>query len=339
MVVQLGSSGGSLAPELVESLGYPQAAPESERALMRLGDPAVRALIGGLRARSTDVRAQAARVLRQFLPEHAVCITPLIRALGDPRSNVRKEAASSLGEARAEQDQVMRALLPRSRDDSAEVRAAVLASLGRLRANSPEAMDVLRAGLSDLIPLVRLEAAKALWTLTEDAAVVVPVLSGVLPTQEGWQAAYALGNIGPAAAAAVPALIEVLKREKVPRAFRTPPSSAFALGQIQEPAIPALKEVLRDRQPGARMAAVLAFNFMGKNARGAVPDLAALLRDPEAEIRNVTAITLAGAGADKTLVLAGLEECLHAEDIYLRSTAAALLREIAPERDWAVSPE
>jgi HEAT repeat protein len=277
-------------------------------------------------------------LLKEFVRHLSETVPPLLGALRDDASTVRREAALALGEAR-QVDRVLPALFQLAKDQVAEVRAASFEALGKLGCNSRKVLEVVRPGLRDLIPIVRLEAAKAVWVLTGDTDVVVPVLSGVLPTQEGWQAAYALGNIGPAAAPAVPALIEVLKREKVPRAFRTPPSSSLALGKIQEPAIPALEAVLNDPEPAVRLAAVVAFNFMGPHAHSAVPQLLKLLHDSEPEVRQVTAITLAAAGAEKSAVLPSLEECLGAEDIYMRSTAVALLRQLAPEREWAVAAE
>ncbi len=339
MIGFLGPEGISAVPDLAESLVYPEARVEAERALLHVGDAAVFGLITALKSRHTEIRAHCARLLKEF-PAHQDQFTrPLISALRDEQSSVRKEAAATLGSCSRAGEIVSPALLRLSEDSVAEVRAAACEALGRLDSKSAETEQMLRRAMDDSMPIVRLEAAKAFWVLTRDSATVVPVLSSVLPTQEGWQSAYALGNIGTAAAPAVPALIEVLKREKVPRAFRTPPSSSFALGQIREAAIPALTKVLYDPRPAVRLAAILAFNFMGKHAAAAVPELTRLLQDPESEVRNVTALTLAAAGAERSLVFASLKECLHAEDIYLRSTAAALLREIAPEQDWAVAAE
>jgi HEAT repeat protein len=340
MIGLLGVAGIEALPELVDSLAYSQAQLEAERALTHLGDSVVPGLIAALKARNPEIRTHCVKLFREFQARESEFIPPVIDALQDEHFSVRKEAATTLGICGGKyNDIILPALLGAMKDSVAEARAAACEAVGRRGRMSNEIDQALRAGMSDSMPIVRLEAAKAFWWLTYDAQVVVPVLSGVLPTQEGWQAAYALGNIGTAAAPAVSALIEALKREKVPRAFRTPPSSSIALGQIGEPAIPALTEVLDDPRPEVRLAALLAFNFMGEHAAGAMSELTKLLKDGETEIRNVAAITLAGAGAEGSAVFASLKECLYAEDIYLRSTAAALLRKIAPEQEWAVAAE
>ena len=339
MIGRLGPKGRAAVPDLVDSLGYSSAALEAERALLRVGDASIPGLIRGLGNRNTEVRARSARLLKEFVASHPETVPALLTVVRDDRPSARREAALALGEARVAERVVLPALFRLAKDEAAEVRAASYEALGKLGRNSPGALEMVRSGLRDSMPIVRLEAAKALWVLTADRETVVPVLSGVLCTQEGWQAAYALGSMGPSAAPAVPALIDVLKREKVPRAFRTPPSSSLALGKIQEAAIPALEAVLNDPEPAVRLAAVLAFKFMGQHAHSAVPELLKLLHDPEPEVRQVTAITWAGAGAEKAAVLSSLEECLRAEDIYMRSTAAALLRELVPEREWVVAAE
>jgi HEAT repeat protein len=64
-----------------------------------------------------------------------------------------------------------------------------------------------------------------------------------------------------------------------------------------------------------------------------------MLRDNSVEVRHTAALTLPAIGAKHEQVVAGLADCLRDEDIYIRSAAAAVLRQIAPEQDWVVQPE
>jgi HEAT repeat protein len=179
-----------------------------------------------------------------------------------------------------------------------------------------------------------------LWCLRQDAELIVPVLAEILGRKERrWQAAYALGEIGPEAAAAVPALARALEDEHVPRPFRTPPSAAFALGKIGKAAIPELSALLSHPEARMRMGSLLAFGIMGTDGKDAVPALLKLLKDQDSEVRHTAALTLAAVGAAPEQIVGGLTDCLSAEDIYMRSAAAAALREIAPDGNWVVSPE
>jgi len=96
-------------------------------------------------------------------------------------------------------------------------------------------------------------------------------------------AAIALGNLGPEAKAAVPALVERLRKDDVDGVRA---NCAVALGRIHsEPqlAVPALvesflKEKLNDVR-GVALMALLPFGPLG--AKTAIPALEALAKDPE----------------------------------------------------------
>ena len=211
--------------------------------------------------------------------------------------------------------------------------------LGTVDAADARILGALTTGLSDSDATVALESAKSLWALRCSLNEVVSVLISILETPERWRAAYALSDMGTNAASAAPALSRLLEQERVPRPFRTPPSSAFALGKIGASAIPEVASLLESSDPGVRMNALMAFSFMGKKASAAVPELLKVLSDKNPEVRHTAALTLAGIGAEPEQIIAGLSDCLRAEDIYMRSPAAALLREIATNQIWLIPGE
>ena len=104
------------------------------------------------------------------------------------------------------------------------------------------------------------------------------------------------------------ALAKILRTERVPRAFRTPPSSAYALGRIGEAAIPTLTSVLTDPDASSRLSAVLAFGFMGRKAAPAAPKLLTLLKDRDADVRHAAALTLPGIGAKSEDIVDALSQ-------------------------------
>jgi HEAT repeat protein len=96
------------------------------------------------------------------------------------------------------------------------------------------------------------------------------------------EAAVALGRLGPAAAAAVPALIKTLRAKRAPNkvyVYAARKEAAKTLGRIgpaAEPAVPTLIEVLQDESPGAVLvheAAVTALGDIGQPAESVVPAL------------------------------------------------------------------
>lgn len=342
MLGLLGGKAQSAIPDLVDVLGMDPASTEVERALVRIGPAAVVELSQALTRGNGNlwIRFSAARLLREFKPGDQRTIAALIRGTRDRDARVRAEVARSLGAVAGGRLDAVTALLPLGADPEVEVRAAAMAALGTIGLATAEAVAAVENGLIDSSSGVEIEAARALWLLRRDADLIVPVLTEILSGKDRrWQAAYVLGEMGPDAAAAAPALVKALQEERVPRPFRTPPSSAFALGKIGRAAIPHLSKLLSHPDAPIRMGTLLAFGIMGMDGREAVPDLIVLLKDRDAEVRHTAALTLAAVGAAPDQILTGLADCLGAEDVYMRSAAAAVLRKIAPDGEWVLQPE
>lgn len=342
----LGPKAEGAASDLVSALAYDASAADSERALVRIGTHSIPHLERALKAKSASVRSRSARLLREIPSLQDSIIYSLIKVTSDPIAAVRREAASSLGAKLPVQSlsestrlAISESLLAAARDRDFEVRAAAMRALGNSVAAQRSVIDALHVGLEDQFPGVTLEAARSMWRLNQPASEIVPPLIAILRTGERWRAAYALGEMGTNAAPAVDALTELLENERVPRPFRTPPSSAFALGRIGTTAVPVVAELLKSSEAGVRMNALMAIGFMGEAGRGAVPQLMKLLSDKDSEVRHTAALTLASVGADPDQIIPGLSDCLQAEDIYMRSAAAAHLRHIAPHQTWLIPGE
>ncbi|MCH7727044.1 MAG: HEAT repeat domain-containing protein, partial [Planctomycetes bacterium] len=103
--------------------------------------------------------------------------------------------------------------------------------------------------------------ARALWKLREPPrrllAVLIVELKDERPDDQPWEAAALLGEFGPGAATAVPALTKSLKSPDA----ETRRNTAAALGKIgpaAKPALPALKALAQDPEEEVRAAAAKA---------------------------------------------------------------------------------
>src|SRR5262249_33009621 len=109
---------------------------------------------------------------------------------------------------------------------------------------------------------------------------LVQVLSDQSPVVRRW-AIFALGEVGPTAPAAIPALIESFAVDDV----RTRSVASAALAKMGPRALPRLIDALRHADPRVRRGAALT---LGKSprAREAADDLLGLLRDDDPLVRE-----------------------------------------------------
>ncbi len=134
-------------------------------------------------------------------------VSSLMAALGSPEETARAEAAERLSQL--DPDEIRAAaliLVEACGDDSEAVREAAVGALEEMGPPDPEVLDGLTALLADAGADTGYWAATLIGRLGPDATAAVPGLVTALetsPHQNGRQrAAWALGKIGPGAAAA-----------------------------------------------------------------------------------------------------------------------------------------
>ena len=155
-------------------------------------------------------------------------------------------------------------------------------------------------------------------------------------------AAYALGEIG---AAAVPHLVEVLRREAQASlqnnldTSQTNPSqlySVYALSAVGAAAVPALLELLQDENWWMRAAAAAILGDIGQPAPPAIAALTAALRDESAWVRRNAAEALGIIGPDAAQAVPELLALLADEQSWVRHNAVSTLARIGPAAREAV---
>lgn len=245
---------------------------------------AIRTLIAVLgKQDATEARQAAAWWLRQIGPAAREAVPALCAALADGDDRLRSAAAETLGTLRCRADVTVPALARSLKDPAWLVRCDTARALSRFGSEAEKAILPLSGALKDKDGLVRVAAALALWKIEGKTNRVVPVLIQTLKAEDAASyapaaAAEALGEIGPPARAAVPALSAALKHNS--RGLRI--AAAGALWKITRKAQPAVavfiralqdRDSLEDPDTG-RVLDVL--GAMGLQAREAVPALLAV---------------------------------------------------------------
>jgi HEAT repeat protein len=187
---------------------------------------AVPSLLSLLKDSASDVRIQAATALgdvvgaaRRALPAIRAALKEA--ALNDADDRVRDEAVRALLTGGPEPETAVAGLIDalHSEIDLVRFHAAVILG-GSGPAGEPAVPALIHASLWDVEEAVRVAAAMALWKLDANSALALDVLVKALEDKNEllcWIAAEYLGQIGPEAAEAVPALRRVLNREfKIP---------------------------------------------------------------------------------------------------------------------------
>jgi HEAT repeat protein len=253
--------------------------------LEAIGPDATPVLRQALRRKDFKERLRAAQALCQLEGEASVVLPVLLAALKDHDHQTRGKAIRLLGQIGSEARPTIPALSGALRDDNPEVRVAAAMALSRIDPGNADPLAVLLKALrqagefnpdalpapgvftEDFKPGLRRFGARAvpalLELLTRDDLPIGPLAPSDELDQDRVRAraAAVLGQIGPEARAAVPALIGLLK----PRDPLAPSTSP---------------DVLDGLHPfTARGQAAHALGQMGPAAREAVPTLIALLRD------------------------------------------------------------
>lgn len=328
-------------PALIRALADQSAVvvEQAQQSLRRLGPGVVPALSQAVRARNKTIRLHAAEVLSDLGPGAAPATVALLGLQRDGDPKIRVVAAHALGNIG--NAPALTGLSRTLGDKSPSVRAAAASALGTMGRRAAASAPQIRKRLTDSHVEVRVASARALWQITGDGAEAVPVLVAALKQPNAWDAALALGAMREASSNAVPALIEVVEREKVSRPLREMPVSALALGKIGSPAVPALIHITAHPEARVRTSAAMALGFIGGKAGAAVPHLEPLLRDRNADVRRAATLALGNieTGHKVAALVPALIKLANDEDIFLSSLAASTLERVDPEAAASVRRE
>ncbi len=199
----------------------------------------------------------------------------LIAALKRPESGVRAGAAMSLGMIRPRPVETIPLLLAAMKDTSAHVRGSAAGSLGSLRVPTDDVIAALILGLNDSENGVRECCIFSLGELVRKPGPAILALAKLLSVKDNgvdwfdgvrWSTANAIASIGPAAAAAVPMLIDALRDKQQRHNWRHFALALARIGPAAKEAVPTLLEVLKESDDSFTRWVALVFGT-GRNLR------------------------------------------------------------------------
>lgn len=252
--------------------------------------------------------------LRALGPDAAEAVPTLVAAYNDPR------LAPALHDALAT---ALRAA------GVADVAAA--AAEAKARAGEPDLIGAVIADTRSPYDLVNSLAIGELARLGPSRRSVEALVEALAAGRSPGAAAAALGDFGPAAAAALPALLPYFDDAAAgPNAIQ----AAGKIGQADPAAVVALRRIVSDAQSPTRGLAAKTLADLG--AAEAIPDLIGVLGDPRKYERILAANALGAFGAEAEAAVGPLTGLLQAPDGDLRRAATEALGRIGPPAAAAV---
>ncbi len=318
--------GPSAIPPLLETLksNDPFARAAAARALGGMGPAAKNAippLIENLRGDEPLERRETIDALGAIGRE---CVAPLAAALGSGEASVRAGAALSLAQIGAE----AKSLAPKIADLAATehdpaVRGALFAAIPKLGVDPARGVPILIAGIRDDSATIRHDATNAIYVYRAAHPQIVAALTTLLrdvnqTTSE--RGAAVLGRLGPVAAPAVEALLEVARR-------RTPTNPIYleTLGRIGADAVPGIMRAVEKENPDAITKDHWSVRCVPVIGGEALPALAKALGDRSASVRVFAACGLGELGAVAAPIFDALKTATADADPRVRAAALAAL--------------
>ena len=186
--------------------------------------------------------------------------------------------------------------------------------------------------------LLRGEAARTLGKIGPGTGVkeVVPGLVEALRDKNEFvrkEVATALGNMGPSAKEAIPALIDLLGEGRPTGYTRADVGGAAseALGKIGKDAVPLLVKALKSRDTDVRTGAAYALAGIEAQAKDATGDSTAALGDRDAGVRAAAACALGRIGPDAKSATPAVRGLLNDKDESVRKAATEALKRLDPK--------
>lgn len=262
-------------------------------------------------------------------PAAAPATAALAKLLSDPDEATQIRAARALGAIGPDAAAAVDALTAAIESSNPKVRAYVLHALGRIGEKAQGSFPKVAEQVTSEDPQVRREAVKAVRHMKLPLETTVPMLLKILEsaksTEEVMPALQAMSEVGKEG---VPRLVEAM--QKFPAARYWICRILSDIGPDAAAAVPAVLDVLTDERTDVRREAVLCLGHIGKAAAAAAPPLTNALTDKDAGIRAAAVWSLMMIEAPAAETLAAVKGIAADKDEMVRLVAAWSLAKLEP---------
>ena len=269
--------------------------------LAATGKAAVPDLVKALESNSATTRAAAAYALNEMGADAKAATPTLLEVIKDDDELVRALALSALTQVGVESDILLNVLVASIQNESGLVQDVAAESLVNIGGDAMPALgkllkndavdDLTKATVAKLIGNIN----KADEVGSETARSVVPILAKTLEDDDSnvrIAAAEALGDFGPLADVAIPALSRSLSGADK----NLTQSVISSLLKIGDQATPTLKEQLNSEDTLTRLYAADAVWRVTEDSKEILPTLVAVLSDGDVKNRELAALALTYLG-------------------------------------------
>jgi HEAT repeat protein len=283
------------------------------------GKAAVPQLAEALESDQAQTRAAAAYALNEIGADAAAATPTLIDVLKDDDELVRALATSTLTQVGLDQSVLISILTAAVQNESGLVKDVAADALVKIGADAIPALgDVLKSPSAN--NLAKQVAATLIGDINQadelgDAAVrsVVPILAETLNNGDSdvrKAAAGALGDFGPLADVAIPALSRALLGEN----SGVSQTAASSLMKIGQQSVPGLTEALNSDNTLTRLYAADAIWTLTKDSSLILPTLVSVLSEGDVETRELAALGLTYLGRQALPALPAVRNLMRSDN-------------------------
>lgn len=205
----------------------------------------------------------------------------VLRTAPEPESRWR--AADALGKFGKDALPAGPELIAALDDADPIVRGVASRAVGEVLPDATKAVPALVKLFPDV------DAIRAVSKYRKNGAVAVPHLIEMLKHDDSavrWQSARTLGKIGEPAVPAVPELMRLTRNDPQPQVREHAAEAMGDIGPAAAAGIPALVAALRDPNARVRRDAVRALGDMGPAAKSVLTDVQTATQDPDADVKS-----------------------------------------------------